>query len=145
MKEPHRKPLSFRANTFARFAKKHDIDMEINPVDPFALVESTFIKRTRNFIASLEKKGRHFTMHVIFERVREELPPIEDILEYIANQVAAFENFGTDVEAFSRYTGYPPETLKDGLEEAAATAAAFSVFLKPDAYQEFLRISEIRG
>lgn len=119
--------------------------MEANPVDPFALVESPFINRSRYFIVDLMMNGKHFTIQVVFERPREELPPIEDVLEYIANEVAAFEHFGTDVEAFSRYTGYPPEAVVDSLQNAANTAAAFKIFLKPKAYQEFLKISEIRG
>ena len=145
MREPEHTPRSFKANTFARFARKHGLFLEINPVDPMGLVESPFINRTKHFIAGISYKGRYFTMPLQFEQVRDTLPPIEDVLEYIANEIVAYERFGTDAEAFSRYTGYPPEMLLPSLLNAKNTATAFKTFLGQELYDQFRKISEVRG
>lgn len=145
MREPEHAPRSFKANTFARFARKHGLFLEINPVDPMGLIESPFINRTKHFISSITYKGRYFTMPLQFEHVRNTLPPIEDVLEYIANEVVAYHRFGTDAEAFASYTGMPAETLLPSLLNAQNTATAFKTFLGPEIYDEFRKISEVRG
>lgn len=144
MKEPHHRP-SFQANTFSRFAKRQGVNITIEPVDPYGLVDSASLKEAKQFAVMLMKDFRAYSFAVVFDDYRTELPSIEDVLEYMANDAAIYERFGTDVKALAREAGLPLDQAARMIEHVQAIVPAFGLFLGSDAYEELLKITEDRG
>lgn len=137
--------MSFRANSFARFAKRHGISMTVVPVDPYDLVDPDSLKEARHFGVTLQRGDRTNSFAIVFPEYRTELPPIEDVLEYMANEIAVYEHFGLDAKAFARFANVPLDEALRHVSEAASAAAPIRIFLGPVAYEEILSISEDRG
>lgn len=137
--------MSFRANSFARFSKKYGIEIEIFPYDPYGLVSNESLKESRDFMVNVHKKGRFFTFSVVFEDYRTQLPSVEDVLEYVANEAAIYENFKGNPEGFAKLIKRPVPYAAELLRGIDTTIPPFELFLGPDAYDEFLRITEVRS
>lgn len=142
--EPH-KSRSFRGDTFSRFAKKHGIEARIEPIDRYGLMESHQLSEARNFrvVLTMGQKTMDFT--ISFPDYRRHLPYIEDVLEYMANEVATFESFGVDPQAFATFAGVPLEEAARHVHEASAAAGTIRVFLGLPLYRELASITEQRG
>lgn len=142
MHEEQHKPKSFRGNTFSRFAKTHDISVASQPIDRYGVMEPDKLKEARNFqiILNIGPKTMFFTMS--FPEYRRYLPSVEDVLEYMSNEVAVFENFGTDAQAFAIFSDTPLEEASRHVEEAATVAPAIRTMLGPEIYRELARITE---
>lgn len=136
--------MSFRANSFARFSKKYGIEIEISPYDPYGLVANSHLKESKDFMVNVYKKDRFFSFSVVFDDYRTELPSVEDVLEYIANEAAIHENFKSNPEAFARLIKRPLAYAEGLLRDVSSTVPGFELFLGPEAYDEFLRITEVR-
>lgn len=145
MKEPEHRTLSFRANSFSRFAKRYGITAEVQPVDPLGLVDSASLKEAQYFMVSVYKNERFFNFMPIFDDYRTTLPSVEDILEYLANQAAVYETFGNDAATFARWIKKPVEVAAEFLEDVRFTITPFKQFLGPMAYADFIKITEERG
>lgn len=145
MKEPEHRPLSFRADSFARFAKKYGITLQASPYDPYGLVENATLKESKDFLINLSKEGRIFNSTLTFERYLTELPAVEDVLEHLANDAAIMEHFSKDPQRFAKMTRLPLARAIEVIEQAAEVAGPFKILLGPEAYSEFIKISEIRG
>ena len=142
MKEPEHPDVTFRAGSFGRFAKKHRIEAEITPVDPIGFQESRNVRRTRWFVASLEKDGRMYTTQLEFLRYKETLPAIADVLDYMFNEVIAWEQLHNDIPRAMEVTGYPEPQARQWLQGLADDVKSIKLFLGPEAYADFLMISE---
>lgn len=145
MKEPEHRPMSFRADSFARFAKKYGISVKATPFDPYGLVENSTLKESKDFLFNLSKDGRLFSSTLTFEHYLTELPVVEDILEHLANDAAIMENFARDPKSFAKLTRLPLAQAIQVIEQASEVAGPFKILLGPDAYAEFVKISEMRG
>lgn len=145
MMEPEHGELSFRANSFARFAKRYGITSEAQPVDPYGLVDNASLKESRFFLASLSKDGRIYSFSTDFQDYRTSLPFVEDLLEYMANEAAIYEQVGTDVKGFAKHIGQPLEVAAKILRDVHAIVPSFKQFLGPMAYADFIKITEPRG
>lgn len=147
MREREAKDQTFAKGTFGRFVKKHGIEREIVPIDPQMMVESPRVKRTNVFVVSLEKGGNAWTRTMVFDRNFEFLPEAEDVLENVANDIAAFRYFKDDPEALGRLLGLGPDDprIRAHMEELAQTVATFRDLVGDAAYDEFLTITEARG
>jgi len=143
MKEPEHPDFTFKAGTFGRFAKKHRIEAEITAVDPIGFQESHLVRRTRWFVASLEKDGRTYTTSIEFLRYKESLPTIEDVLDYMFNEVIAWEQLHNDIPRAMQVTGYAEPQARQWLQGLADDVKSIKLFLGPEAYAEFLTISEM--
>lgn len=145
MKEPDHRPMSFRANSFSRFAKKHGISAEVQPIDPYGLVDPSTLKESRFFVVTISKDGRLYTLSADFNEYRTSLPSIEDILEYMANESAIYERFGNDARRLARLIRRPLPEATQMLRDVHTTIVPFKSFMGPEAYFEFLQITEDRG
>lgn len=145
MKEPSHRPLSFRANSFSRFAKKYGITVEATPFDPYGLVDNSSLKESQDFLVNLTKDGRVYSFTVSFQEFRTELPPVEDVLEYIANDVAIVENFKDSPESFAKLINLPIANAARLILQASEISEPFKVFIGQDAYYELVEITEERG
>lgn len=135
--------MSFRANSFARLAKKHGISMVAIPVDPYDLVDPESLKESKHFAVTLTVGDRTNSLALVFPEYRTELPPIEDVLEYIANEATVYEYFGSNAEAFARFTKQPVDAAAAELQDLAFIVPNYKWLLGP-AYYELLRITEDR-
>lgn len=147
MREREPKDQTFAKGTFGRFVKRHGITRDITPVDPDRFIEGPWVKRTNVFVVSLEKADKTYTSSIQFDRIFEFLPEVEDVLEHIANDIATFRHFSRDMRGFALLMGMAPDDprLQAHFEDIASRDAAFRVFLGEEAYQEFVKISEVRG
>ena len=145
MQEPAHRPLSFRANSFARFAKKYGITVEATPFDPYGLVENSTLKESKDFLINLSKDGRILNSTLTFEKYLTELPSVEDVLEHLANDAAIMEHFTRDPKRFAKLTGLPLARAVQVIEQASEVAGPFKILIGPEAYAEFVKISEMRG
>lgn len=127
--------MSFRANSFSRFAKKHGITAKAFPFDPYGLVNNESLKESKDFIVTVSKDDRDYTFTLTFLKYRTELPPLEDILDYLANEAAFMEHFGGRAHGFS-------QVLE---QHASEMAMPFKLLIGPEAYHEFIRITEMRS
>jgi hypothetical protein len=145
MQEPSHRELSFRANSFARFAKRYGITVEVQPVDPLGLVDNASLKESKYFLAAVHKNERIYSFTAIFDDYLTALPSTEDILEYLANQAAVYEKVGDDAVAFARWIKQPVEVARAYLEDIRFSVPPFKQFLGPMAYTDFIQITEPRG
>jgi len=137
--------MSFRANSFSRFAKKYGILLEATPYDPYGLVDNTTLKESKDFIVNVSRGDRTYNFSLTFPEYRTELPPVEDVLEHLANDAAIMEHFGRNPQAFAKLIKRPLPVAEAVIEQASALAGPFKVFIGPEAYAEFLAITEERG
>lgn len=137
--------MSFRANSFARFAKKYGITVEVTPFDPYGLVDNSTLKESKDFLINLSKDGRIFNSTLTFERYLTELPSVEDVLEHLANDAAIMERFSEDPQGFAKMTRLPLDRAIQVIEQASEVAGPFKILIGPEAYSEFIKISEMRG
>jgi hypothetical protein len=142
MKEPEHRDVTFRSGSFGRFAKKYRIEAEITPVDPLGFQESRLVRKTRWFVASLDKEGRTYTTQIEFLRYKDTLPSVEDVLDYMFNIAVAHEELKGDVGRAMRVTGYPDSEARQWLQGISEDVHAIKWFLGPEAYAEFLTIRE---
>jgi len=146
MQEPSHREFSFRANSFGRFARKHGISVHAEPVDPLGFIPAEALKESKIFITTLRKGERSFNLEVLFDDYRTVLPSVEDVLENMANQAVVFERIGNrELPAFARYIKKPLEVARAMVEDVRFSVPPFKGFLGPEAYAEFLKISETRG
>jgi len=145
MQEPAHRPMSFRANSFSRFAKKYGISLESTPYDPYGLVDNATLKESKDFIVSVSKDDRTYNFSMTFPGYLTELPPVEDVLEHLANDAAIMENFGRNPQGFAKLIKRPLPVAQAVIEQASSLAGPFKIFIGPEAYAEFLGITEERG
>ncbi len=147
MRESEHRELTFAQGTFGRFAKKHGMTLEINPINPATLQEDPRVPRTNLFIVSLQKGGKHYSTMMEFERIFETMPIVEDVLEYMANEIAAYrygsKNPRTLAKAFNLSPSSP--NFQKYFEQLEQTVGGIRVFLGEQVYQEFITITEDRG
>lgn len=143
MKEPAHRSVSFRAKSFGRFAKQYGITIEMSPYDPYGLVNNATLKESKDFIVSMNRGGRIYSFAVTFMDYRTELPSVDDVLDYLANDAAIYEVYGSKPEAFAKKIQQPLAYAENLLREVNLTVPAFKVFMGPQAYAEFLQITEI--
>lgn len=142
MQEPHQRPTSFKANTFSRFAKKHRIDITIEPIDPYGLIDSEALKEAKHFAAMLRKGDRAYSFAIVFDDYRTVLPSVEAVLEYLANEVVIYERFGTNAEALAEAADIPIQQAMNMIAAVHATAPELKALLGPEAYADFITITE---
>lgn len=143
MKEPHQRPLSFRANSFSRFAKRHGITMVSMPIDPYDLVDSASLKESRHFAVTLSVGDRTHSFTVVFPQYRTELPPIEDVLEYMANEATIHKHFGMSFDAYMKFTTQSMEAAWAQLQDLKSIIPNYK-WLLGRAYYELIEITEER-
>jgi hypothetical protein len=145
MREPAHRTLSFRANSFARFAKKYRITVETAPFDPYGLVDNSTLKESQDFLVNLTKDGRIYSFTLTFDEYRTTLPTVEDVLEYIANDAAIVEGYKGDPEGFAKLTDLPIANAARLILQASEISEPFKAFMGPEAYYEMVQITEERG
>lgn len=145
MQEPAHRPMSFRANSFSRFVQKHGISLESSPYDPYGLVDNATLKESKDFIVQVSKDDRVYSFAMTLPEYRTVLPPIEDVLEHLANDAAIMENFSDDPQAFAELINRPLSVAEAVIEQASSLAGPFKLFIGPEAYAEFLKITEVRS
>jgi hypothetical protein len=114
------------------------------PIDPYGLVDSDSLKESRHFGVTLSKGKRTHRFAVVFSEYRTELPPIEDVLEYIANEATIYEQFGMNFDAYMRFTSQPMEAAWAQLQDLKSIVPNYKWLLGP-AYDELVEITEERG
>ena len=146
MQESSHRELSFRKNSFGRFARQHDITSEAEPVDPLGIVAPHYLKEAKIFLVVLHKGERDFNFQVVFDSYRTTLPNVEDLLEYVTNQAAIFEKVtDQNLESFARYIKRPLNVARAYLKDVRFAIPPFKIFLGPETYREFIQITEGRG
>jgi hypothetical protein len=145
MHEEHHKSKSFGRDTFSRFAQKHDMKISLQPLDRYGLMPSDKLKEAKNFLVVLTLGPKMMNFPMAFPEYRRHLPPIDDVLESMANEIAIHETFGNNAQAFANFTKIPLAEAKSSLEGASAAAGAFRAFLGPLIYREIMSITEPRG
>lgn len=137
--------MSFRANSFSRFAKKYGIALEATPYDPYDLVDNATLRESKDFIVNVSKDDRTYNFSLTFPEYRTELPPVEDVLEHLANDAAIMERFSRNAQGFAKLIKRPLPVAQAVIEQASSLAGPFKIFIGPEAYAEFLGITEQRG
>lgn len=146
MHDEHHKSKSFARDTFSRFAKKHGIAARMEPIDRYGLMPPSKLKEARHFNVFLDMGEKSMSFTVSFPDYRRvHLPPIEDVLEHLANEVAAYESFGDDPQAFAAFSGASLEAAARYMEDAGAAAGSARAFFGPALYKELASITEQRG
>jgi hypothetical protein len=146
MHDEHHKSKTFRRDTFSRFAQKYDFKARLEPLDSYGLMPSDKLKEAKNFRVILTMGEKTMYFNISFpEYRRQHVPPIEDVLEYMANELATYESFGEDPQAFATFAKMSLEEAARHVYEASDAAKTIRVFLGPDRYRELLSISEQRG
>lgn len=145
MHDEHHKSKSFARDTFSRFAQKHSITARLEPVDRYGLMPSGILKEARNFNVVLDVGPKTMSFAISFPEYRRHLPPVEDVLEYMANEVATYETFGEDAQAFAKFAKTSQESAARHVEEASTVSGAIRALLGRDIYDELVSITEQRG
>lgn len=138
---------TFAKNTFGRFVKKHGIELEIAPVDLERMDVGPLVRKTNIFVASLTKKEKVYTRTIEFDRTFDYMPEAEDVLEYIANEVAAYRYYKKEPVRCALTFGYNPQDPRflAFMEALVPEVEAVKLFLGDEAYREFVTITEVRG
>lgn len=79
---------------------------------------------------------------ISFPEYRRHLPAVEDILEYMANEIAVYENFGDNAQAFAEFAKTSIEEATRHVQEASDASASIRALLGPNIYHELRAITE---
>ena len=147
MRESEHREQTFAQGSFGRLVKKYGLTLEIMPINPLTMAEDPNVDATNLFIVSLNKGLNTYSRTMEFERPFTSLPTIEDVLEYLVNEMVPFLIYVNDMPGLAKALKLPltDPRIRQWYENGKTVSMDVVKILGPEAFDELVEIKEIRG